>query len=258
LDDGGDTNWNIFDARFAGFENYKNILTNPKINIAFKNTIYFTIVTTFFKMILGLFLAIVLNREIRTANIMRSIYFMPAIISNVAIALIFSSILHPDGILNSFLKAINMDFLVNNWLTDPNLVMFSVSSIEVWKWTGFTMVILLAGLQSIPTEYYEACKIDGATGFDKFRYITFPLLMPSFNNALIICLVGGLKVFDIVYALTGGGPGNASEVLNTYVFKAYGRGYYGEACAASVIIGVLIATISLFTLKPLRSKEVEM
>ena len=251
------TYWNIFDSRFAGLDNYINILTNPQINIAFKNTILFTVITTFFKVFLGLILAIILNRKIRTANIMRTIYFMPAIVSNVAVALIFSSILHPDGIFNSFLRSINMDFLTRSWLTDTNLVMYSVSAIEIWKWTGFTMVILLAGLQTIPFEYYEAANIDGATAFDKFKSITFPLLMPAFNNAFIISLVGGLKVFDLVYALTGGGPGNASEVLSTYVFKAYGNGYYGEACAAGVIIGVLVSTISLATLKPLRAREVE-
>lgn len=252
------TYWSIFDARFAGLENYINILTNPKINIALKNTFIFTGVTVVFKMGFGLILAIILNRKLKTANFMRAVYFMPAVISNVAIALIFSAVLHPTtGILNQFLNSAGLGFMAQNWLTNPKIVMFSISAIEVWKWTGFTMVILLAGLQTIPQEYYEAAQVDGVTGWQKFRYITMPLLMPSVNNAVILSIVGGLKVFDLVYAMTGGGPGNASEVLNTYVFKAYGNGFYGEACAASVILGILVVTVSLITLKPLKKKEVE-
>lgn len=251
------TYWSVFDARFAGLDNYINIITNPSINIAIKNTFIFTILTSFFKVVFGLCLAILLNRKIKRSNFIRSIYFMPAIISNVAVGLIFSAVLHPTGILNSFLKAIGFGFLAKSWLTDASIVIYSVSAIEIWKWTGFTMVILLAGLQTIPKEFYEAAEVDGATAWDKFKHITLPLLMPSFNNALIINIVGGLKVFDMVYSMTGGGPGNASEVLNTYVFKAFGHGFYGEASAASVILGVLVVTISLITLKPLRAKEVE-
>lgn len=251
------TYWNISEARFAGLTNYINIITDPDLNITIKNTLIFTILTTFFKVFIGMLLAIFLNVESRLSKIMRSIYFMPAVISNVSVALIFSAVLYPTGILNSALGALNLQFLAKDWLTDTGLVIYTVSAIEVWKWSGFTMVILLAGLQAIPNEYYEASIIDGASAFKKFRYITFPLLMPSFNNALILSLVGGIKVFDIVYAMTGGGPGNASEVLNTYVFKAFGYGYYGEACAASVIVGILVVILSLSVYSPLRAKEVE-
>lgn len=251
------TYWDIRDARFAGLTNYINIFSDSNLNITIKNTLIFTFVSTVLKVTFGLILALFLNQNIRSAKIMRSIYFMPCIISNVAIALVFSSVLHPEGILNSFLKLIGLGALSQDWLTNTNLVIYSVSAIEVWKWSGFTMVIILAGLQSIPKEYYEAGSVDGVSGFSRFRYITLPLLMPAFNNALIINLIGGLKIFDLIYAMTGGGPGNASEVLNSYVFKAYGSGLYGEACAASVIVAVLVVIISMATYRPLKRMEVE-
>lgn len=251
------TYWNIRDARFAGIVNYINIFTDSNINIAVKNTLIFAIITTVFKVTFGLILALFLNRDLKLVRIMRTVYFLPCIISNVAIALIFSSVLHPEGFVNAALRAAGLGILAQDWLTNTSLVIYSISFIEIWKWSGFTMVIILAGLQTIPKEFYEASDVDGVTGFNRFRYITLPLIMPSFNNALIINLIGGLKVFDLVYAMTQGGPGNASEVLNSYVFKAYGSGLYGEACAASVIVAVMVVIISMATYRPLKRMEVE-
>jgi ABC-type sugar transport systems, permease components len=251
------TYWNIFDARFVGIDNYINLLTDRSLNVAIKNTFIFTVLTTFFKMIVGLALALIFNKKFKTADIVRSIYFMPSTVSNVAIALTFSVILHPEGILNSTLRGVGIGFLAKDWLTDVHIVMYSISAIEVWKWSGFTMVILLAGLQSIPNEYYETAEMDGSSAINKFKHITFPLLMPAMNNALLISLIGGIKVFDLVYALTGGGPGNASEVLNSFVFKAYLSGNYGEACAAGLMTALAAALISLPVIKFLRKREVE-
>ena len=252
------TYWNATSARFAGFDNYLSIIADSKMNIVLKNTFIFTVVTTLFKMFFGMILALLLNRRAASTKIIRSVYFMPAIISNISVALIFNSIHHPLGIMNGLLKGLHLNFLAMNWLTDTKLVMYSISAIEVWKWSGFTMTMLLAGLQTIPAEYYEAANLDGASALQKFRHIQLPLIMPAFNNALIFSLIGGIKVFDIVYALTGGDPGSASEVLNSYVFKAYANGFYGEACAAGTIIGLFVLVITLLMLNPLRKKEVEL
>ena len=177
---------------------------------------------------------------------MRTVYFLPAILNNVAVGLLFSAILHPQtGILNKSLRFFNLDFLTQNWLTDLNLAIFSVSGIEVWKWTGFTMAILLAGLQTVPHEFYEAAEIDGANQFQKFKYVTFPLIMPAFNNALILNLIGGLKVFDIILATTGGGPGVATEVLNTMIYRTFGNGRYGEASAGSKLLGIMVSIVTI-------------
>lgn len=251
------TYWNFTSAKFAGLQNYINIFTEPSISIATKNTIIFAAVTTFFKVILGLLLAIFLNRNIRSANFMRTVYFLPCVISNVAIGLVFSGILHPDGMLNKLLNLVGLGIFAQEWLTDPKLVIFSLSFIEIWKWTGFTMMIFLSGLQTVSKDYYEAGEVDGVNSIQRLWYITLPLIMPTFNNALMVNLIGGLKVFDIVYAVTGGGPGSASEVLNSYVFKAYGNGRYGESSAASFVVAIMVVVISMSSYLFLNKKEVE-
>lgn len=251
--------WNMFTARFCGLANYIMILTDSNINICLKNTFLFTAITTFFKVLIGLLLAIFLNRQFKTTNFLRTVYFVPCIISNVAIGLIFNSILYPGtGLLDKTLNILGLGFLQQNWLTDPNLAIYSVSGIEIWKWSGFTMIILLAGLQTISNEYYEAALIDGANSWQKFTKITMPLLMPAFNNAVLINLIGGLKIFDIVYATTQGGPGNATNVLNTLIFDAFSAGRDGEACAGNIILLIIVGSISIATYLIIRKKEVEL
>lgn len=246
-------------ATFAGIENYKNVLTDSGMNIAIKNSFLFAFVTTILKVTLGLLLAVLLNNKLKTTNFMRTVFFLPAVLSSVAVGLIFTAMMHPtNGIINVALRAMGLPMLAQNWLTDPKLAIFSVAFVEVWKWTGFTMVILLAGLQSIPEHYYEAARIDGATGWQKFRYVTFPLIMPAFTNALVVNLIGGLKAFDVVQTVTGGGPGTATEVFGTLVYKSFGSGRYGEGCAASIILCVVILLVVLPVYRFLTGKEVEM
>ncbi|WP_238727381.1 carbohydrate ABC transporter permease [Diplocloster modestus] len=246
-------------ATFAGIGNYKNVLTDSGMNIAIKNSFIFAFVTTILKVTLGLLLAVLLNNKLKTTNFMRTVFFLPAVLSSVAVGLIFTAMMHPaNGIINVALRAMGLPMLAQNWLTDPKLAIFSVAFVEVWKWTGFTMVILLAGLQSIPEHYYEAARIDGATGWQKFRYVTFPLIMPAFTNALVVNLIGGLKAFDVVQTVTGGGPGTATEVFGTLVYKSFGSGRYGEGCAASIILCVVILLVVLPVYRFLTGKEVEM
>lgn len=252
------TDWNFKTASFIGLENYKNILMRKELNIAVKNTLIFALVTAVLKSILGLGLAVVLNRQLRSRNFLRTIFFMPAVINNIAIGIIFVAILHPvTGLLNRFFNAIGATFLAQNWLTDTKLAIYSISMIEVWKWTGFTMVIFLAGLQSISNEYYEVANIDGANAWQKFIKVTVPLIMPAINNAVVLNIIGGLSVFDIVLATTGGGPGRATEVLNTTIYKAYSQLRYGEACAGSSLLSFAIGIIAILVYLFIRKREVE-
>lgn len=249
--------FNINTISFAGLTNYKNIFTDQSMKTALTNSFLFAIITTAGKMILGMLLAILLNRKVKSVNILRAIYFLPAIINPVAVGLIFSSLMHPStGLINKFLNTVGLGFLAQNWLTDTNLAIFSVIAIEIWKWTGFTMAILLAGMQSISSEYYEAASIDGATPWQQFRYITVPLLLPSINNTLIISIIGGLKVFDLIQATTQGGPGSATQVFGTLIYKAFGSGRLGEGCAAGIILAVIIAAITIPLYRYISGKEV--
>ena len=250
--------FNFADATFAGLRNYINVLTDDGMNIAIKNSFIFAAVTTVFKVAFGMMLALFLNNKFRMTNFLRTVFFLPAVLSSVAVGLVFTAMMHPTkGIINIGLRAVGLDALAQNWLTDPHLAIFSVAFIEVWKWTGFTMVILLAGLQSIPENYYEAAEIDGATPWQKFSRVTLPLILPAFTTALVVNLIGGLKAFDIVQAVTKGGPGTATEVFGTLVYKSFGSGRYGEGCAASIILCVIILVVVLPIYRFLANQEVE-
>ncbi|MGF7047901.1 raffinose/stachyose/melibiose transport system permease protein [Paenibacillus sp. DS2015] len=242
-------------TRFVGFDNFITLYENPSNLLALKNTFIFAIVTTVFKVFLGLLLALLANQMLKSRLLLRSVLFFPVILSSIAVAIAFKAIFHPStGILNVFLNFVGLDSLAMNWLTDPAIVMFSVSFVEIWKWTGLTMMLFLAALQSLPQEVNEAAKIDGATPWQQFRFITFPMVIPVVNTNVILSVIGGLKVFDMVYALTGGGPGNASNVINTAVFKAFAAGRNGEATAANLVL-FLIVLIVVLTLNNVINKE---
>lgn len=238
-------------TRMVGLQNFRYIFEDEDSLLAFKNTFIFTTVSTVLKVIFGLLLALFVHMKLRTGMYLRSILFFPAILSPLAVALAFTGILHPsDGLLNRSLTFVGLGALAKPWLTDTHIVMYSVSMVEVWKWTGFTMALLLAGLQSIPKETLEAARMDGANGREQFRFVTLPLLAPVLNTTILLNLIGGLKIFDIVYALTGGGPGNASNVINTLVYKSFAAGRNGEGTANNVIlfVGVSIIVLSVYRL----------
>lgn len=243
-------------ARFAGLSNYKAIFNGTNTVLAIKNSFIFAGITTILKIFFGLLLALALSRTTRITKVLRTVFFIPAIINSVAVGVIFQSLMHPsNGLINAGLKLIGLEGV--NWLSDPKIAIYSICIVEVWKWTGYTMVIFLAGLQSISSDYYEAATMDGAKGFTRFRYITFPLLLPTFNNALVISIIGGLKVFDIILVTTGGGPGAATEVFNTLTFKAFASGRLGEGSAVGVLLALCIAAIIIPTYRIISQKEVE-
>lgn len=251
--------FDLSSARFAYFDNYLDVFTQPNMRIAISNSFIFAVITTILKMIFGLALAVALNKKLVLTNMLRTIFFLPAVINTVAVGLIFSSLMHPTkGLLNNFLITIGLDNFIQSWLVDQNIAIFSISTIEIWKWTGFTMVILLSGMQTIGKEFYEAAEIDGATEWRKFRYITFPLLLPAINNALVLNIIGGLKVFDLVQATTQGGPGSATEVFGTIIYKSFGSGRLGEGSAASILLALIISVIAMPAYRYIANREVEM
>lgn len=252
------TNWDGFTAHWVGLDNFKSFFSDPSLTHIVRNTIIFTLVTTLMKIVLGVMLAIFVNQELKTKGILRTLFYSPAVLSNIAVGLIFVAILHPEtGVLNHALREVGLGSLAEDWLHDPKLALYSVSMVEVWKWTGFNMIIILAGLQTIPKDYYEASSIDGANHWYKFWHITLPLVMPAFNSIFILNLIGGLKIFDMISATTGGGPGTTTEVINTWVYKAYGASRLGESSAGSVVLAILIALVSIVTYYFLRKREVE-
>lgn len=252
------TNWNFTRADFVGLMNYKNIISDPSIKRALLNTIIFTVVTTVGKVGLGLALAVFLNRKLHLRNYLRGISFFPAIISTVAVGIVFTAILHPYGLLNQFFRALGLDFMAKNWLTDTKLALLSVCGVEIWKWSGFNMVIILAGLQAVPPEYQEAATIDGANAWQRFWRVTFPLILSAFNNAFVNSLIGGLKVFDIIVATTNGGPGVTTQVMNTMIYRSFSFNMQGEANAGYVLLAVIVALFAVSSYSIIRKREVDL
>ena len=219
------------------------------------HTILFTVVTVIFKTLLGLGLALLLNKGLKTRNIFRTIFFLPYALAPLIIGISFISILKPEGPLNALLSLVGLDSLTHSWLTEPSTALGSTMAVEVWRMAGWNMMILLAGLQMIPEEYYEASAIDGAGPWKQFWKITLPYLRSSLMIVIVLNTIHGLRVFDIIYALTGGGPGGLTEVINTQVFKEFGMGRYGMSNALNVVIFLITVVIALAMQKVLTGKE---
>lgn len=246
------TNWNVMsdNIRFIGLENYRKIFMDKGMWRVFGNNVFYAVVTSVFKGAFGLLLAIALNRAIRTRNALRTIFFLPMIISNLIVGLVFQQILHPDhGMLNMALEAVGLGVLTQNWLIDPKVVMWSCAAIEIWKAAGFNMIIFLAGLQSVPQDICEASDIDGANGWQKFVRVIFPLMLPSVVINMLLNVISGLKVFDVIFTLTNGGPGRASEVINITIFRQFSMGDYGYGTALNTILFVVLSIISVVVIQ---------
>jgi raffinose/stachyose/melibiose transport system permease protein len=258
------TDWSAYSGgltniKFVGFANFATVFaSNQHFSQYIMNTVEFTVVTTLAKTVLGLFFAVLLNEGIKAKNFHRAMLFMPAILSTLIVGLIFKSILNPGtGLLNTVLNAVGLKFLAQQWLVDPKIAFVSVMTVDTWKGVGYIMTIILAGIQSIPKDYYEAANIDGANFWNKFRYITLPMLIPALTVTTVLNLLYGLRVFDIVYVLTNGGPGYITEVMYTSVFKEFSLGAYGVGTAMSSVLFVFMVLVGFFTIRAMTRKDIE-
>lgn len=256
------TDWNNFtnEVNFVGLDNYKQIFEGNSEYVKYIiNTVVFTIVTTVAKTVVGLALALLLTQKfIKCKNFQRMIIFSPQVMSYLVVGLVFKSMLHPTtGFLNNFLRSIGLDGLAENWLTDLQLVFPTVMAVDTWKGMGYIMVVVIAGLLSISPEYYEVTSIDGATFFQKLRCITLPLLKPVLVNVTVLNVTYGLRVFDMIYSLTNGEPGNATGVINTAVYKEFSKGNLAMGTTLSSVLFFVMLALLYFIIKSMENKEVE-
>jgi raffinose/stachyose/melibiose transport system permease protein len=255
------TDWNRYspEINFVGFKNFVLIFSRQNYWHSISNTIIFTIVTIALKTAIALMLALLLSRGLkRFFNFHRVIIYLPAIIPMLVVGIVFKSILHPTtGMLNEFLRGIGLNILAQRWLTNPDIALYSVIFVDTWKGVGFIMVILIAGLQAIPSEYYEAAQIDGANKWNELWKITLPLLMPTLTVTTVLNLLYGLKVFDIVWVLTNGGPGYATETVYTVVFKEFSKGRYGVSTALSTLLFTIMAICGYWLIRAMHNQELE-
>lgn len=246
----------MFTPVFRGVTNYLTVLQDKIFVRAVVNTLLFAVGTTILKIAFGLLLALAVLKVSRLNNVLRTIFYIPCVMSPLIIGVIFTSILADQGLLNNLLESLGLSALAVNWLAKYATAMSSVIMIEGWMWSGFNMFIFIAGLQAISTDYYESADVDGVSKFNQFRYITLPLLVPSFTVTVTLNITGSLKVFDLIYVLTQGGPGFDTQVMSTYVYRAFGLGLLGESSAASVILAVIVVLISFVLNRYLTRKEV--
>ena len=236
---------------FIGFKNYVKLLSDPVFWKAVVNNIIFFAGTVFIQAFLGFILAVLLKRRLPGSNVFKAIYFMPIAMATSIITAIFRIIMDPtNGALNQFFRAIHLDQFAISWLGDPKFALMSVIIVNIFQWMGFSMITYYAGLMSLPDDVYEAAKIDGA-GFWRTTFsVTFPMLKGTTNVLLVLGIVGSLKTFDIVKLLTGGGPGRASTVMNTYLYeKAFNDFNAGGAAAIGVSILIIAMIMSFLQIK---------
>jgi raffinose/stachyose/melibiose transport system permease protein len=250
------TIWTLTDFRFVGLYNFITFFSEYSLRIGVQNTLLYAVLTCGFKAVFGLGLAVLLTSPIKTKHIIRSILFFPNLVSTIAVGLTFSSLMHPSrGLFNSLLAGIGIQG--PDWLGNTNIALLSVIMTDVWKGVGVATVIYIAGLQAIPETYYEAAAIDGAGGFQRFKNITLPLVRSSINTVIILAFIGGIRTFDLIWTMTKGGPGFATDTLASIIYKQYAYGFYGLSTAGNVVLFFLIGLIVFPLYKFLIRREVE-
>lgn len=229
--------------RLVWLQNFTDVLADRRFYSGIRNTLIFTGVAVPVQLVLGMAIAVLFNRELPAKGLIRTVILLPMVATPVAIALIWSLMFDPSlGVLNWFLESLGLSrslWVADAWLALPSLIM-----VDVWQWTPMVALILIAALQGVPSEHYEAARIDGAGGWQVFWHITLPAVRGAVVVALILRAVDALKTFDIIYVITGGGPGTATETLNVYAFRS-GFEFFRAGYAASLLIFLMFLVLGI-------------
>lgn len=241
------TRWNgIAPPTFIGFENFVRLAGDRRFFEALLHTLAYAGVILVGQMVLGLAFALLLNRASKGVAVMRGVFFAPSLLSTAVIAFVWGFIYNPlVGVLLQIAEGLGLnDSALSDVLGNQNTALLGVCVVVIWQWAGYFMVIFLAGLKSIPGEVYEAAALDGASAFKQFWHVTWPLLAPSTSIAITLSLAGNLRLFDIVYLLTAGGPGGSTESVGTLIYRtAFTTSEFGYSTAQSVVLTFLVAAI---------------
>lgn len=246
------TNWNGYSAERSGvgLDNYFRLFSDDTFRLVLVNTFIYGIGSTIIQQVLGLGLAVALDRKIRGRNIARAIIYLPVLVSPVVMGTMYYLLFqYNNGAFNDIVVALGGERVA--WLSDSSAAIAIVVVVNSLQFVGISMIIYLAGLQSIPGELYEASSIDGATAFSQFRFISIPMLQPAFATSIVLNLIGGLKLFDVIQVLTGGGPGYSTNSVSTLIGVAYFDNQsagYASAMGVVLFIVIVIFTLALNTL----------
>lgn len=241
------TDWNgLSQAKsFVGIENFLTMAKDPQALSAIGHTLLIAVTITIIQNLVGLLLALGVNTRIKSRNVLRVLFFAPAIIVPVATGYLWQNLFSPNGAINALLDTLGLGFLKQDWLGDGNIAIWCICVVIIWQLAGYSMVIFLANLQSVPTEIIEASYVDGAGPFRRFWSIIRPELAPAITINLMLSIIGGLKIFDQVWVMTNGGPGGSTETMSTLIYKnAFQFGNFGYGIAIALVLSVLVAVIS--------------
>ncbi len=250
------TRWTLFDTQFIGLDNFAQFFREPALVSGARNSIVYAIVTCSLKVVLGLLLATLLTSRLRVRNLLRSIAFFPVLVSTVAVGITFAVLMHPShGLINQTLALLGIDG--PEWLSDPTIALLSVALVDVWKGVGLALVIFIAGILSIPEEYFEAARLEGGA-WVRFRHVILPLSRNATFTVILLSFIGGLRSFDLIWTMTRGGPGFASDVIASTIYKQYQAGFYGLATAGNVILFIAVTVIVFPMMRFFNRHEVEL
>jgi len=237
------TRWTLTDWYFTGLDNFRMFFTEPSLSIGFRNTIVYAVLTCGLKVVIGLLLGVFLCSNIMTKGYLRSIVFFPNLLSTIAVGITFGSLMHPSrGLFNKALSLIGV--AGPDWLGNIRIALLSIVAVDVWKGVGVATVIYIAGISSIPRQYYEALDMDGGGAWNRFLSITLPLCRPAMNSVIVLAFIGGLRSFDLVWAMTKGGPGFTTDLIASIIYKQYMGGFYGLATAGNVILFIVVSVLA--------------
>ena len=235
--------------KFVGFSHFKDIIFYDPMHWwpAVGHAAYIALLALIFQNALALIVALACDKDIKGGNIYRMIFYLPPVLSGIVVGLIWNWIYEGNyGLLNHWLTLLGLSNLKRAWLADPKTALTCVAVIHMWKGFGWGFIILLAGLQNIPRELYEAAKVDGANAWEIFKSVTVPLMIPVFVLVSILTILGTMQIYDLVVSTTGGGPGYHTEVPVTRILASMiGSSRFGYACAQGVLFGIILLVVSM-------------
>ena len=251
------TRWDLSTWEFIGLDNYVAFFQESALLTGLKNTLIYAVVTCGLKVVMGMALALLLTSPIIGRGFLRSVVFFPVLVSTIGVGLTFQVLMDPSaGLINKSLGLIGINGPA--WLVDPKFALLSVALVDVWKGVGLATVIFIAGIVSIPREYFEAAATDGATAWQRFWRIILPLSKPATTTVIILALIGGLRSFDLIWAMTRGGPGFTSDVIASVIYKQYQAGFYGLSTAGNVVLFLLVTAIVFPLFRYFARQEVDL
>lgn len=254
------TQWNgISQIKFIGIENYIRLFSDSRLSNAVSNTAIITVVIVIIVNVFGLLLAMLLNQAGKRSNIFRTMFFLPVVLSAVAVSFIWKSILSYTGVYNNLLESLGLVGWINNYFGSRTGALVCICIVEVWRALGFHMVLYLAALQTVPQELYEACIVDGGNAWDKFKSVTMPLIVPGATVSILMSIINELRVYDVIKIMTDGGPGYDTEsIVYNIVARGFGNNQMGYSSAIAVALFIVIGSISVFVMNRSSKLEVEL